>query len=151
MPIELADASFPPVERLLGLPVDTEISAARKTAERLRSTFISDGTRFGIVARYSLGSAYAVRVIAYKLANAVPRVSANYTLMNKRFDDLYYDRRADITVVFKIVEIGADGSLVIIWRQIDRRDAPKLKFAKGEAWGDFRTPSPIQQKTGNAN
>ena len=48
-------------------------------------------------------------MIAYKLGNGLPPLSGKSTLAEKRFYDLNYDRRDDVTVVFRIVEIDPDG------------------------------------------
>jgi hypothetical protein len=66
---------------------------------------------------------YALRVVAY-------RGSIYRTFRGYRYDLLGGDKRIDITVAFRIVEKKEDGSLTVLWKELDRRDAPKFQFAK---------------------
>jgi hypothetical protein len=56
-------------------------------------------------------STYALRAITYRFEN--PNLSLK-------------TRRLDIIVVFRIVRAHGDGSVSILWKELERKDAPKL-------------------------
>ena len=44
-----------------------------------------------------------------------------------------YDKRNDVTVVFRVVEKDANGDLTILWKEISRKNSPEIKLdAKGK-------------------
>jgi hypothetical protein len=62
---------------------------------------------------------YALRVIAYQ--------SKIYQKINSfKVDILDVDKRIDITVAFRVIRKHEDGSVSILWKELSRRDAPKL-------------------------
>lgn len=66
---------------------------------------------------------YALRVVAYR--GNVFRSFRGY-----RFDLLDGDKRIDLTLAFRIIRKDADGSLTLLWKEIERRAAPRLEFPK---------------------
>ncbi|MGI8467845.1 MAG: hypothetical protein ACR2N3_05280 [Pyrinomonadaceae bacterium] len=66
---------------------------------------------------------YALRVIAYHGAYYVP-------FRGRLFNLLDGDAREDIIVVFRLVRKDADGSLTLLWTELDRKDSPKLIVPK---------------------
>lgn len=66
---------------------------------------------------------YALRVVAYR--GNVFRSFRGY-----RFDILDGDKRIDLTLAFRVVRKDADGSITLLWKEIERRDAPRLQFPK---------------------
>lgn len=70
---------------------------------------------------------YAVRVISYqgKIMLPLGDTGGSYNLLEK-------DKRADIIVVFRTVRTSADGSLTILWKQLQRKDSPKIKLTDEE-------------------
>lgn len=66
---------------------------------------------------------YALRAVAF-------RGNLYKTFRGFRYDLLGGDNRIDITVAFRIIRKHEDGSLTLLWKELDRRDAPKFKFAK---------------------
>lgn len=64
---------------------------------------------------------YAIRVVAYDgtVMRAVPGASYN---------EMDFDRRRDITVVFRVVKKDPDGSATVVWTELSDVDAPKLKL-----------------------
>ena len=62
---------------------------------------------------------YALRCIAYQ--------SKIYQKINNfKVDVLDIDKRVDITVVFRVIRTHDDGSVSILWKELSRKDAPKL-------------------------
>jgi hypothetical protein len=68
---------------------------------------------------------YALRSIAYRgrVMTAVKGVPYN---------ELDFDRRRDIVVVFRVVQKDADGSITILWSQIADKESPKIKPERDE-------------------
>jgi len=66
---------------------------------------------------------YALRVIAYR--GNIFRSFRGY-----RFDVLDGDKRVDLTIAFRVVRKDDDGSATLVCKELDRRDAPQIKFAK---------------------
>jgi hypothetical protein len=66
---------------------------------------------------------YALRVVAYK--GNVFRSFRGY-----RFDILFGDKRIDLTIAFRVVRKDADGSATLVWKEIERREAPRLELRK---------------------
>ena len=62
---------------------------------------------------------YALRCIAYE--------SKIYQKINSfKVDLLEIDKRVDITVIFRVIRKHDDGSVSILWKELSRKDAPKL-------------------------
>ena len=66
---------------------------------------------------------YALRVVAYK--GSVFRSFRGY-----RFDVLFGDKRTDVVIAFRVIRKSADGSVTLLWKEIQRREAPRLQFPK---------------------
>lgn len=60
-------------------------------------------------------STYALRSITYRFENENVSVKT---------------RRVDIVVVFRVVRKHEDGSVIILWKELQRRDAPRLSDKK---------------------
>lgn len=57
---------------------------------------------------------YAARIVAYR---------AN----ERRVSNLFYgDKRIDVIIAFRLLRKNNDGSVTVLWRELQRRDAPKL-------------------------
>lgn len=68
-------------------------------------------------------STYALRVIAY-------RGNLFRSFRGFRYDLLGGDKRIDLTVAFRIIRKEADNSLTLVWKELERRESPKLKYIK---------------------
>lgn len=66
---------------------------------------------------------YGLRVIAYR--GNVFRVFRGF-----RFDLLEGDKRIDLTLVFRIIRKDHDGTITVLWKEVERKDSPRLKFPK---------------------
>nr|MBA3334881.1 hypothetical protein [Acidobacteriota bacterium] len=66
---------------------------------------------------------YVLRSIAYdgKYFRAVEGVAYN---------EFAFDKRRDVTVAFRIVRKDSDGSVTILWKEILRKNSPKIKYQK---------------------
>jgi len=66
---------------------------------------------------------YALRVVAYR--GNVFRSFRGY-----RFDILGGDKRIDLTIAFRVIRKEADGAATIVWKELERKDSPRIKFLK---------------------
>ena len=138
VPIEGIDLENPAVKALSEISPDKDVGAARETAVRLKTGYAIGGTRVSSLAKSAANTTYAVRVIAYKMGTFVRRFNERSTSIEKKFLMLEQDSRADIIAVFRIVDLKADGSVTVIWKLLDRRDPPKLKFERYQDLADIR-------------
>lgn len=70
-----------------------------------------------------VGATYALRIVAY-------RGNVYRSYRGWKFDLLEGDKRIDLLVAFRVVRQSADGSMTIVWKELERRDSPRLKFTK---------------------
>lgn len=68
-------------------------------------------------------STYALRVIAYR-GNILRSFRGFY------FDLLAGDKRIDLTVALRIVRREPDGGVTIVWRELARRESPRVRFER---------------------
>lgn len=66
---------------------------------------------------------YALRVVAYK--GNVFRSFRGY-----RFDILDGDKRIDLTIIFRVIRKEQDGAVTLLWKEIERKDSPRLILPK---------------------
>jgi hypothetical protein len=71
----------------------------------------------------NIDTVYALRVIAY-------RGRFMRTFRGFNFNLLDGDERADLTLVFRIVRKSEDGSIILLWKELQRKNAPKLIYVK---------------------
>jgi hypothetical protein len=67
---------------------------------------------------------YAIRAVAYR--GKVVRAAVGV-----RYNELDYDRRRDVVVVFRVVEIDNDG-ITLVWRKLSDIEPPRIKMPKKE-------------------
>jgi hypothetical protein len=138
IPIENVTDATPGLKFLVDLKPDPTAEAAKRNAKLFDKGIDSNGIRYSTAVLPVLSTTYAVRVIAYRLANSVPGVSPNSTLTELKFKSLEMDTRDDIIVAFRVIRVSQDAGLTIVWKELARRDSPKIKFDKGEAMVDFK-------------
>ena len=66
---------------------------------------------------------YALRVVAY-------RGNIFRTFRGYWFDLLEGDKRIDLTIAFRVVRKEQDGAVTLLWKEIGRRESPRLVFPK---------------------
>jgi hypothetical protein len=78
------------------------------------------GYKYGMSQPIEPGMTYAFRGVAYR--GKVIRSAGGV-----RYNELEYDKREDVTVVFRVIEKAGDDSITIIWRQLTEKESPKIK------------------------
>jgi hypothetical protein len=66
---------------------------------------------------------YLIRSIAY-------RGQFLRTIEGVQYDELEFDKRRDVIVAFRVVDIDKAGHVTIIWKRLKDNESPKLKIAK---------------------
>jgi len=138
VPIEDVMPSGDGVRFIFDLPPASDPIEARKMAVKFKAGLEDNGFKYSSSVRPAENTTYALRSIAYNVANSLPAVTEMTSLNELRFHTLSLDKRGDVIIVFRIVRKGADGSLTIVWKELDRKEAPKIKFSKGEKFVDFK-------------
>lgn len=69
-----------------------------------------------------LDRTYAIRAVAYR--GKVVRAAVGV-----RYNELDYDRRRDVIVVFRVVQIDNDG-ITLVWRKLSDIEPPRIKMPK---------------------
>ncbi len=71
---------------------------------------------------------YAIREIEFKAGGHLEIPILSYLKFKERRDSIY---------VFRVIRKSDDGSVTILWKQISRKNAPTIKFRKGDKFPDF--------------
>ena len=138
VPIEGLAVSEKGLKFLLDFEPAPDPAKAKNAATKLSAGIESGGFKYASHLGPSENTTYALRSIAYNLANTLPSPSETTSTSELRFHTLALDKRADVIVVFRVIRKGVDGSLTIIWRELERKEAPKIRFSKGERFSDFK-------------
>lgn len=66
---------------------------------------------------------FALRIIAY-------RGSVFQTFRGYRYNLLEGDKRIDLTLAFRVIRKGTDGGVTLLWKELQRKESPRIKFPK---------------------
>lgn len=137
-PIEGITLAHPGLKFLVDFPSATDPKIAARYAEQLQTGVDSGGYRYAdhIFPRENV--TYVLRMIAYRLENGLKPLSDETTMNEMMFLSLAFDKRVDITVAFRVLTRDEYGGLTIVWKELDRKDAQKIKFGKNQVLRDFR-------------
>ncbi|CAN5561461.1 hypothetical protein BH10ACI1_BH10ACI1_10090 [soil metagenome] len=101
----------------------TTLAEAKKQFDQFENGVTSGKYVYKYNLPYENNATYALRVTAYR--GKVTMVSEN-TASGSSFNILEGDERRDVIVLFRILAVEPDGSLTIIWRELQRKASPKL-------------------------
>lgn len=79
------------------------------------------GSLFSKNIRAEKDGVYVLRAVAYR--GKVVRSAVGI-----RYNELDYDKREDLVVAFKVVDLGDDGSVTIIWKTLAEKEVPRIKM-----------------------
>ena len=98
----------------------TEYEKALEIEQQLIAGIENDGFSYGSGLNAQENATYILRSIAYRgtFLRAVQSVAYN---------ELNFDKRKDILVAFRVIRQDADGSITILWKQLESKKSPKLK------------------------
>lgn len=111
------------IKYLLDFKPVTNTEELQKVEENLSKGVKSEGFTYSYGLYVKDKATFALRSIAYrgKFMRAVSGVS---------YDEMDFDKRKDVVVVFRVVEKDANGDLTILWKEISRKDSPVIKIDK---------------------
>lgn len=141
VPIESVTPGHAGLKFIYDFRTASDPAEAKKTAAEFSTGVESGGFTYSSRLKPAENTTYALRSVAYDLANSLPAVSESTPRDELRFHTLSLDKRGDVIIVFRIVGKGSDGSLTIAWRELDRKEAPKIRFSKGAKFVDFKPES----------
>ena len=119
---------------------EPKIQEAKKQFRKIAKTIESEGHKYGKSAKIYVNNTYAARIVAYR--NDDKKIaSLSYDKMSvneKKFWDLKEDKRVDLTIAFRVVRQDENGSITILWKELNRQKAPKITFAKTDKLTDIK-------------
>lgn len=137
--LEDVSSDSPGVRFLSQFKPQTESAEVKKQYAEIKQGINADGFNYGKSEKAVVNTTYAFRIIAYRAEaqrfRPLPLKSEYPNELNVSL--LRRDKRIDLTLAFRIVRKDDDGSLIILWKELNRQNAPKIIFPKGEAPEDF--------------
>jgi hypothetical protein len=122
----------PELKFLKNIQTSTSAADTRDLAKQVDRGIDTGQSRLAMRIKVELDRTYAIRSIAYRFGGSVAPPSEKSTMLDLRFLSLANDERKDVVVIFRVVRQEPAGGLTILWRELQRKDSPKIKFAKGE-------------------
>lgn len=101
----------------------SDFKAVETASKRLEFGTEVGGFRYSSSAPVEINMTYALRSIAY-------RGEVLQSFQGAVFNELDYDKRGDVIVVFRTVGFDKTGTLLIIWHELSRAESPRLKLKK---------------------
>lgn len=143
-PIEKVRPDHAALKTLLAFQSANDPQLAKEHASKFAAGLDLDGFHLVDSITPRENASYVFRTIAYRLGNALAPISEETTMTEAMFHSLTFDKRLDMTVVFQVLRKDELGGLTIIWKEIDHKDAAKIKFAKGHALRDFKPDTKLE-------
>ncbi|MEO8574318.1 MAG: hypothetical protein ABI481_10140 [Pyrinomonadaceae bacterium] len=137
-PIENIELSHPALKFLTSLEPDVDPKLAAEHAHQFQTGVDSSGYHYADGLGPQQNVTYALRMIAYRLENSLKPLSEQTTSNEMMFLSLTFDKRLDIVVLFRVLGEDENGGLTIVWKELSRNDAAKIKFGKNQTLKDFR-------------
>ncbi|MFT3742656.1 MAG: hypothetical protein QM785_00035 [Pyrinomonadaceae bacterium] len=123
IPIEDVDLRSKGMAYLTAFRPPTDVNSVSDINKILGSGVDSDGFRYASSIAADINKTYALRSVAYR--GEVVR-----SFQGILFNELDYDRRRDVIVVFRTVGFDLSGKVTIIWSILRDSEAPKLNTQK---------------------
>ena len=118
---------------------ETRSSEAKKQFARIAGVLDFEGYQYSKRVRAVENVTYAMRLIAYRNEKSIAlfyddKISAK-DLRFLKLNEM--DKRSDVIVCFRIIRKDKNNSIEMLWKELSRRDAPKLIFQKNEKFSDL--------------
>lgn len=115
----------------------TRLQDATDDAHRFDKGIESGNYRYSDNIVPAENTTYILRTIAYRLNNPLRPLGKDSTMSEIMFLSLTADKRDDVTVAFRVIRRDELGGLTIVWKELARQDASKIKIGKNESLADF--------------
>lgn len=135
VPIETVSLTSPGMRFISGFEPSTNAGSVIEIDSKLSRGAELDGFRYSKEAAAAENSTYVFRAVAYR--GKVMRSARGVA-----YNELDYDRRKDVIVVFRIAERDSDGSVTIVWKELADLESPKIKMPKMKAQEDENSDEP---------
>lgn len=147
--IPITDASLTThgMEFVTAFEPSTQVDKAREQYKRLQGGFIENNFAYGSRLRAVSDMTYGLRIVAYHNGNNVLKrinrdelstVLGEPENKNMMFLALKKDTRVDLTLAFKIIRIDTDGSVTLVWKELEKRDSPTITFPDNMELSDIK-------------
>ena len=138
VPIENVDRNTAGLKFLFDVTPESNMTGAKRSRKLFEKGINDGGFRYSTNVEPVENMTFALRMIAYRVANSLPAISGHSTMNELKFKSLDMDKRDDIIIAFRLVRKDQNGGLTIVWKELDRKEAPKIKFDKNEVPYDFK-------------
>lgn len=120
--VSLRDAG---IKEMSNFAVSDNIREIEKQFAAARKGFRNNGFLYRSALPLKENTTYALRSVAYqgKIHRKVNGFKINV---------LEGDKRIDLTLVFRVIRKHEDGSVSLLWKELGRKDSPKLVFDKSD-------------------
>jgi hypothetical protein len=123
VPIDQVDLKSAGIDFLVKFQPANDFKEAQEIAVKLDAGIRNDAFVYKNLLPFAENTTYALRSIAYQ--GAIMR-----SIQGLTYNELDLDKRKDVIVVFRVVRRDADGSVTLLWKELSKKDAPKLKENK---------------------
>jgi hypothetical protein len=120
VPIENITLALPELNYLLKFKPAKTVREAARIDDELVVGMSENGIRYGRSSAAVMNSTYLLRVVAYR--GRILRAVQNVV-----YDEMTLDKRRDLIVAFRVIRQDGDGSLTLIWREIESKSSPRIK------------------------
>lgn len=123
VPLEQLDLNSPALKYLNEFQPATEQEKAVAIQQELTKGIKANGFVYSYAVNAKENTTYLLRSVAYngKFYREMKGVI---------YDELSFDKRKDVIVGFRVIRKDADGAVTILWKELSRKDAPKLALKK---------------------
>jgi hypothetical protein len=137
--LDTIQASTVSVTDLTAVEAPVTLADAGRLNRQVKSGFGLVANEYSDSAIPKADTTYLARIIAYRAENIAAARQRFRDPLVPKFMALENDKRADVVVAFRVIRYDMDtGGLTILWKELSRRPAPKLKFGKNEKLRDIR-------------
>lgn len=140
VPLQSVSAASGGIKFLLDFEPEVQSEKAKIQFARITKGVEAAGYKYANSVKVEENTTYALRTIAYRVQNkTIFRLSRQTNADDLKFFTLKGDRRVDLTVAFRVVRRDdAPGGITILWKELDRRNAREIVFAKNERPSDIK-------------
>lgn len=138
VPLENVSPASGGMKFFLEFKPETRLEDAKKQFAQIEKGIETGGYKYANNIKADEDTTYAMRVVAYRNKINNRGLSNETTADDLRYFYLNSDKRTDLTIAFRIIRRDADGSITILWKELNRQDAPKIVFTKNEKLSDIK-------------
>lgn len=123
VPLEQLNLQTPELKYLVDFQPSNEQEKALTFQKQLLNGVKANGFLYTQVVGLEENTTYALRSVAYngKFYREVKGVI---------YDEFSFDKRKDILVGFRVIRKESDGGVTVLWKELSRKDSPKLISTK---------------------